>query len=176
MIAPFSHICVNMCVTQVAREVQLHSTLVHEGVIAMYAAWKDPTYVYMAIEWAAGVSIHHYSRVTCACKIDTGECFHTTHTPPHTPTHYNPHLTCSQGDVYAFMRKNGGSMREEVVVPLILQPFLAALDAIHLRGLIHRDIKVCGKCGGECERKSLSCRSCSPSWPPFTSWGSSIRA
>ena len=44
--------------------------------------------------------------------------------------------------MYAFMRKNGGSMREEVVVPLILQPFLAALDAIHLRGLIHRDIKV----------------------------------
>ena len=60
---PFSHICVNMRVIQVAREVQLHSTLVHEGVIAMYAAWKDPTYVYMAIEWAAGVSIRRSSNL-----------------------------------------------------------------------------------------------------------------
>ena len=60
---PFSHICVNPSVAQVAREVQLHSTLVHEGVIAMYAAWKDPTYVYMAIEWAAGVRIHQSSHL-----------------------------------------------------------------------------------------------------------------
>ena len=50
-------------------------------------------------------------------------------------------LTVSQGDVYSYMRKNGGSMREEVVVPMILQPFLSGLDAIHRRGLIHRDIK-----------------------------------
>lgn len=33
-------------------------------------------------------------------------------------------------------------MREDVVVPMILQPFLSGLDAIHRRGLIHRDIKV----------------------------------
>ena len=50
-----------------------------------------------------------------------------------------------QGDVYAFMRKNnygGKGMTEDVAVPLILQPFLSGLDAIHRRGLIHRDIKV----------------------------------
>ena len=43
-------------VAQISREIRLHSGLVHEGVIAMYAAWKDSHHVYMAIEWAAGVS------------------------------------------------------------------------------------------------------------------------
>ena len=41
---------------QVSREINLHCSLVHESVIAMYAAWKDDHLVYMALEWAAGVS------------------------------------------------------------------------------------------------------------------------
>jgi hypothetical protein len=40
---------------QVSREIQLHTNLIHDSVIAMYAAWKDSSHVDMAIEWAAGV-------------------------------------------------------------------------------------------------------------------------
>lgn len=40
---------------QVAREIKLHSGLVHDSIIAMYAAWKDKSYVYLALEWAPGV-------------------------------------------------------------------------------------------------------------------------
>ena len=38
-----------------AREIQLHTRLCHETIIAIYAAWEDPHYVYMLLEWAAGV-------------------------------------------------------------------------------------------------------------------------
>lgn len=41
---------------QVAREIKLHIQLAHDAIIAMYAAWKDANYVYMALEWAPGVS------------------------------------------------------------------------------------------------------------------------
>ncbi|KAJ9523984.1 hypothetical protein QJQ45_022369 [Haematococcus lacustris] len=39
---------------QVAREIKLHINLCHDSIIAMYAAWKDRNYVYMALEWAPG--------------------------------------------------------------------------------------------------------------------------
>ena len=47
--------CCNMCV-QVLREVKLHSSMHHESIIGMYAAWKDREFVYLALEWAPGVS------------------------------------------------------------------------------------------------------------------------
>lgn len=40
---------------QVAREIKLHINLNHTSIIAMYAAWKDKQYVYLALEWAPGV-------------------------------------------------------------------------------------------------------------------------
>jgi aurora kinase len=39
----------------VAREVRIHLDLAHPGIIAMYAAWRDATYVYIAMEWAPEV-------------------------------------------------------------------------------------------------------------------------
>lgn len=39
-----------------AREIRLHSELAHDSIIALYAAWKDRAYVYLALEWAPGVS------------------------------------------------------------------------------------------------------------------------
>ena len=48
--------------TQVAREIKLHVNLAHDSIIAMYAAWKDRNYVYLALEWAPGVR-----GVTCVC-------------------------------------------------------------------------------------------------------------
>jgi hypothetical protein len=39
----------------VAREIRLHSDLAHDSIIALYSAWKDRAYVYMALEWAPGV-------------------------------------------------------------------------------------------------------------------------
>lgn len=38
-----------------AREIRLHSDLAHDSIIALYAAWKDKAYVYLALEWAPGV-------------------------------------------------------------------------------------------------------------------------
>lgn len=38
-----------------SREIRLHSALVHESIIGMYAAWKDAFFVYLALEWAPGV-------------------------------------------------------------------------------------------------------------------------
>lgn len=44
--------------------------------------------------------------------------------------------------MHAYMRQNGGSISEELLVPLILEPFMSGLKMIHSMGLIHRDIKV----------------------------------
>ncbi|KAG2443327.1 hypothetical protein HYH02_009393 [Chlamydomonas schloesseri] len=37
---------------QLAREICLHIRIVHPYVVALYAAWKDSKYVYLALEWA----------------------------------------------------------------------------------------------------------------------------
>ncbi|KXZ50156.1 hypothetical protein GPECTOR_17g792 [Gonium pectorale] len=37
---------------QLAREICLHIRIVHPHVVALYAAWKDSKYVYLALEWA----------------------------------------------------------------------------------------------------------------------------
>lgn len=34
----------------------MHAELSHDRVIKMFAAWKDRSFVYMALEWAPGVS------------------------------------------------------------------------------------------------------------------------
>ncbi|KAJ9528355.1 hypothetical protein QJQ45_014333 [Haematococcus lacustris] len=47
---------------QVAREIKLHINLCHDSIIAMYAAWKDRNYVYMALEWAPGGDVYGYLR------------------------------------------------------------------------------------------------------------------
>ena len=41
---------------QVAREIRIHLELAHPSIIAMFAAWSDATYVYIAMEWAPEVS------------------------------------------------------------------------------------------------------------------------
>ncbi len=38
-----------------SREISLHIRLDHSSIIALYAAWKDKHYVYLAMEWAPGV-------------------------------------------------------------------------------------------------------------------------
>ncbi|KXZ42683.1 hypothetical protein GPECTOR_124g483 [Gonium pectorale] len=45
---------------QVAREIRLHSDLAHDSIIALYAAWKDRAYVYLALEWAPGGDVYSY--------------------------------------------------------------------------------------------------------------------
>ncbi|GIL71177.1 hypothetical protein Vretifemale_1787, partial [Volvox reticuliferus] len=45
---------------QVAREIRLHSDLAHDSIIALYAAWKDKAYVYLALEWAPGGDVYSY--------------------------------------------------------------------------------------------------------------------
>lgn len=37
---------------QLAREICLHIRILHPSVVALYAAWKDSKYVYLALEWA----------------------------------------------------------------------------------------------------------------------------
>ncbi|GIL79147.1 hypothetical protein Vretimale_16686 [Volvox reticuliferus] len=37
---------------QLAREICLHIRIVHPNVVALYAAWKDSKYVYLALDWA----------------------------------------------------------------------------------------------------------------------------
>ncbi|PNH08919.1 Aurora kinase C, partial [Tetrabaena socialis] len=44
----------------VAREIRLHADLCHDSIIAMYAAWKDRAYVYLALEWAPGGDVYSY--------------------------------------------------------------------------------------------------------------------
>ncbi len=41
--------------TQLAREICLHIRIVHPHVVALYVAWKDSKYVYLALEWAPQV-------------------------------------------------------------------------------------------------------------------------
>ena len=69
--------------SQVAREIRLHTQLCHETIIAMYAAWEDASYVYMLLEWAAGVRggvgvggyrqrLGHMSQARCRQKEGLG--------------------------------------------------------------------------------------------------------
>lgn len=37
---------------QLAREITIHTRLLHPFIVSLYAAWKDAKYVYLAMEWA----------------------------------------------------------------------------------------------------------------------------
>lgn len=37
---------------QLAREICLHIRILHPYILALFAAWKDSKYVYLALEWA----------------------------------------------------------------------------------------------------------------------------
>eukprot|EP00884_Botryococcus_braunii_P005479 jgi/Botrbrau1/14932/Bobra.0018s0036.1 len=45
------------------------------------------------------------------------------------------------GDVYGFLGRSGGYLKEDVAVNLVLQPFISALAYLHGKGIMHRDIK-----------------------------------
>ena len=40
------------CRYQVAREIRMHSELYHPHIISLFCAWKDASYIYVAVEWA----------------------------------------------------------------------------------------------------------------------------
>lgn len=44
-------------VVQVAREIQIHSTLHHEHIIALYGAFEDSKHVYLVQEFAVGAPL-----------------------------------------------------------------------------------------------------------------------
>eukprot|EP00775_Hariotina_reticulata_P003478 gene3478-3747_t len=46
-----------------------------------------------------------------------------------------------EGNVFTFLQQNGGRLPESVVVPMILEPTMSALNYIHELGMIHRDVK-----------------------------------
>jgi serine/threonine protein kinase len=41
---------------QISREIRIHAVVNHDNVIGMYAAWKDSSHVYIALEWAPQAS------------------------------------------------------------------------------------------------------------------------
>ncbi len=43
--------------TQVAREIQIHSTLHHEHIIALYGSFEDAKHVYLVQEFAVGAAL-----------------------------------------------------------------------------------------------------------------------
>ncbi|WIA42674.1 hypothetical protein OEZ86_008634 [Tetradesmus obliquus] len=46
-----------------------------------------------------------------------------------------------EGNVFTFLQQSGGRLPEGVVVPMILEPTMSALNYIHELGMIHRDVK-----------------------------------
>lgn len=46
-----------------------------------------------------------------------------------------------EGNVFTFLQQSGGRLPESVVVPMILEPTMSALNYIHRLGMIHRDVK-----------------------------------
>lgn len=53
--------------SQLAREICLHIRIVHPYVVALYAAWKDSKYVYLALEWAPQVRARAFAGGGCGC-------------------------------------------------------------------------------------------------------------
>jgi len=54
--------------------------------------------------------------------------------------HRNPFARCAslQGNVFTFLQQSGGRLPESVVVPMILEPTMSALN------YIHRLVSLCG--------------------------------
>ena len=46
-----------ICEPQVAREIQIHSMLHHEHIIALYGAFEDSKHVYLVQEYAVGATL-----------------------------------------------------------------------------------------------------------------------
>ncbi len=44
------------------------------------------------------------------------------------------------GDLFALMSRQAGKMTERMVVALVLQPFLAAMQYMHTCGIAHRRV------------------------------------
>lgn len=47
---------------QIAREIWLHMQLCHPSIIALYAAWKDKDYIYLALEWAPQGNVFSFAQ------------------------------------------------------------------------------------------------------------------
>ena len=47
------------------------------------------------------------------------------------------------GDLFKLVYKCGGRLNEKQAVHTVLQPVLASLQYLHMRGIVHRDLKVC---------------------------------
>jgi hypothetical protein len=52
---------------------------------------------------------------------------------------------CTQGNVFTFLQQSGGRLPESVVVPMILEPTMSALNYIHelVRGAVATAAKAC---------------------------------
>jgi aurora kinase len=115
---------------QVDRELRLHSALGHENIIALYAAFEDADHVFLVQEYAAGMPPEGQALLVC--------------TPP-----FARHCTAAAlgatdvcfppgGDLYEDLKRAGGQYKERHVARDILPPFLAALQYLHARNIIHR--------------------------------------
>ncbi|KAG1664281.1 hypothetical protein FOA52_009784 [Chlamydomonas sp. UWO 241] len=56
---------------QVSREIHVHNCLSHQGIIQLFAAWKDPTYVYLMMEWAEGGDLYAHMRTVGVQREET---------------------------------------------------------------------------------------------------------
>jgi len=96
---------------QLLREIKLHLSLDHPGVVPAWAAFIEQGV--MDSELFRG-AYNHVVLVTAFC---------------------------AKGDLLGVMRAQGGRLQERVAVKRVMKPLLEALTFLHAKGIVHRDIK-----------------------------------
>lgn len=133
-------------VRQVAREIEIHASMLHPNVANLYAAFEDGDGIYLVQELATRGARALPCRAPFVGNPASGR-----HRPPRQhapcaaplapPLPSQPCLLRHAGDLYAELSRHGGYMLEAHVVKHVMAPFLSALCYLHARAVLHRDIK-----------------------------------